>query len=364
MKDKRPIGFYVHHHGSGHATRVRQLASYWMGKRPVHVLTSAPRFFSGWKGGRVHILPPDVSPDRDPRTDLRHGRVFHYAPVEVDTLPERMAMISGFISEFRPVAMVVDLSVEVSQFCRLCGVPVITTRLHGKRDDLAHLEAWRNSAALLAPFPARMEDEHTPSWVKDKTIYLGAYSRYDGRPDNLRNPLLRDRMPGRLLAVVINGSGGGAHDLSYWCTVAKRHDHWQWWLLGECLERAEAEFPGNLSIYGHQLDTYPFLRAADVVIGSGGTNTVFEIGAAEKPFCCLPEERPFEEQLYKAKALARLGLATVCTERPKLEEWAAILEKTRHLDPNGWRKIRRSNGLEFAYQQLENTFTLKSFKNE
>lgn len=363
MRTHRPIGFYVHHHGSGHATRTRQLAAHYAGECPVHVLTSAPRYFAGWRGGRVHALPPDVDPERDPKEDHLHNRVFHYAPTAVRTIPERMATISRFIHEFRPRYMIVDLSVEVSQFCRLCGVPVVSVRLHGDRDDLAHREAWRNSAALLAPFPEAMESDTTPSWVKDKTIYLGAFSRYDQLAaatveESPEEPIgTKTRREFGLtdqdkIVLVINGKGGGRHDPVYWSETARVNPGYQWWLLGEH-EADRENLPANLRILGFQRDTWPYLQAADLVVGSGGSNVIFEVAAAAKPFCCIPEDRPFNEQLYKARSLEKLDMLHLEPQLPKPYAWEKVLAQTSTLDPRRWQQLRRNNDIARQLRRLE-----------
>ena len=49
-----------------------------------------------------------------------------------------MALIARWIDETRPVAIVVDVSVEVALFVRLLGVPVIVMAMPGERIDGPH----------------------------------------------------------------------------------------------------------------------------------------------------------------------------------------------------------------------------------
>jgi hypothetical protein len=47
--------------------------------------------------------------------------------------------------------------------------------------------------------------------------------------------------------------------------------------------------------------------------------------AARRPFICLPEARPFDEQISKAKRLAAMGRAVVRYDWPRPFEWAGII---------------------------------------
>ena len=331
----RPVGFYVHHHGSGHANRCRLLASRLPEAVSVHVFTSAPDSFVGWSRGTIHVLPPDTSPDRDPSLDLLDGAVIHYAPTDLPGLQDRMAILAGWFATARPSLFVVDLSVEVALFARLCGVRTALVRLHGHRDDPAHLAAFRLAHRLFAPFPAALEDAHTPEWVREKTTYLGAFSRYDGRTETRHAAREALGIPQTARVVtIINGTGGGAQVQARWRDVARATPTWTFRLVG-VVDDAE-DGPANLTSVGFVTDTYPQLKAADVVIGSGGTNTMMEIGAARVPYLSVPEPRPFDEQLCKMRALAALGLTRIVDPDLPPAAWSALLEHTRVMDTSGW----------------------------
>ncbi|NJB86594.1 putative glycosyltransferase [Lewinella marina] len=347
-----PVAFYVHHHGSGHATRTRVLAAALPSEVPVHVFTSAPERFKGWERGTVHTLPPDVAPDRDPARDLLEDQVLHYAPVEVPDVSRRMALIANWIAEHRPAWFIVDLSVEVALFVRLCGVRVALVRLHGHRDDLAHRGAFGLADRLLAPFPAELEDAHTPAWVRGKTTYLGAFSRYDHRTeDRLSCRQLLGLPPDARIATVINGRGGGARVPSEWAKIAAAVPDWLFLLVGE-VDPDSATGPGNLRAAGRQSDTFPWLRAADVVVGSGGTNTMFEIGAARVPYLSLPEPRPFDEQHCKMEALQRHGLTRIVPPGLPPAAWREWLEAAREQEVKGWDDLFASPPLSAILKEL------------
>ena len=334
----RPIGFYVHHHGSGHANRTRLLADRLPARVPVHVFTSAADRFAGWERGTVHELPPDTAPDRDPAGDLLTDEVLHYAPVDLPGLQHRMAHMASWIAENRPSLFVVDLSVEVLLLARLCGAPTALVRLHGHRDDPAHRAAFRLAEWLIAPFPPSLEDSHTPDWVRHKTYYLGAFSRYDQRTETREACRRELQLPseGRILTV-INGAGGGAQEISRWEAVAQACPDWTILLVGKL--PASTRDLENLKPVGYVPDTFPYLKAADVVVGSGGTNTMMEVGAARVPFLSLPEPRPFDEQSCKMRALERLGLTRSVSADLAPAEWGKLLETARRQDTRAWERV-------------------------
>ena len=325
----------MHHHGAGHANRTRLLAAGLPAEVPVHVFTSSADAFADWERGTVHPLPPDTEADRDPARDLLADRILHYAPVDMPGLQQRMAILSAFIAAESPALFVVDLSVEVALFTRLCGARTALMRLHGLRDDPAHLAAFGLADRLLAPFPAALEDAHTPDWIREKTTYLGAFSRYDGRRESRGEARAQlDLSATERVVTVITGRGGGAQVSSGWGAIAAATPAWTFLLVGEFT--ALGAPPPNLRAAALQSDTFPYLRAADVVVGSGGTNTMFEIGAARVPYLSVPEPRPFDEQLYKVRALERLGLTRVLTDLPPPEQWAGLLEAARNQPTTGW----------------------------
>src|SRR5579875_124397 len=127
------IGYYIHHHGFGHLARAMSICARM--RRPVVAITSLnipePHPFS-----TVMRLPRD---DADPRPHgvNAHGAL-HWAPHHDAGFSARMAEIARWVSDARPEAVVVDISVEVAVFVRLLGVPVIVMALPGNRMDAPH----------------------------------------------------------------------------------------------------------------------------------------------------------------------------------------------------------------------------------
>ena len=351
-----PVGFYVHHHGSGHATRCKQIAALWPDASPIHIFTSAPQYFEAWQGGTLHVLPPDVEEGRDPARDMLDGQVLHYAPTGLRAVSRRMAIMANWIADSDPKLFVVDLSCEVALFARLCGVPVALVRLHGFRRDPAHVAAFQLADVLLAPFPPCLEDEHTQDWIKEKTLYLGLFSRYDKRHEDratCRAELGLEEDASVVL--VVNGSGGEDQTVSYWERVARLNPDYHFLLLGN-MDRERSDEP-NVSAVGYVQDTYPYLRSADIIVGSGGTNTMSEIGAVGGRYLSLPEPRPFDEQQYKMEALQRVGLTRIVEPGIHPGDWAKWLRRAQDLQPARWRRMRRTANIRAAVRELARRYS-------
>ncbi|WP_116106688.1 hypothetical protein [Lewinella sp. IMCC34191] len=344
----RPVAFYVHHHGSGHANRTKLLSARLPANTPIHVFTSATERFADWDRGIIHALPPDMEPGRDPLDDLLDGEIFHYAPVDLPGLQQRMARMADWIAREQPSLFVVDLSVEVLLFVRLCGVRTALVRLHGYRDDPAHRAAFRLADRLVAPFPPQLEDAHTPAWVREKTLYLGAFSRYDERQESVADCRSQLGLSDQRVVTVINGSGGGAQEISRWQAIAHATPDWTFLLVGSVSSIPEPAT--NLKRIGQVDDTFPYLRAADVVVGSGGTNTMMEVGAARRPFLSRPEPRPFDEQGCKMRALEQLGLTRIVDPDLAPGEWPALLEQAAGYRTEEWDTL-------FAWTGTDSLFT-------
>ncbi|MCR0984570.1 glycosyltransferase [Roseomonas populi] len=308
----RPVGYYVHHQGMGHWTRAAALARHM--RRPVTLIGTVAE-------PREAPCPVLALPD-DAGADPRHGDPagvpgLHYAPVHHEGMRARGAAIAEWIARERPALMVVDVSVEVAVLSRLLSTPVLYFRLSGTRDDPPHVTAFRAAEALIAPFPAALEDPATPDWVRARTFHAGFLSGGGAVPSS---------GGGIVAAFGRGGAGGSAAALA---AAARAVPDRRWRVLGPV--SGSTALPPNLELLGWREDASTILADADLVIGGGGDGLVAEVAALGKRFLCLPEPRPFDEQLGKARRLAALGAAVVREEWP--DEWPEAIAATRALDP-------------------------------
>ena len=339
------IGFYVHHHGQGHVNRTRQIVSHIDG--PVTVFGSSVNYLQDLGDDRVTIvrLPSDLA--NVSQEDHDKPEVFHYAPLGVSGIRQRMFLLAEWARANNPSLLVVDVSVEIALFARLLSVPTVIMRQNGQRNDLPHQAAYQSSSGLLAPYSAALEEKDTLAWVRDKTYYAGGFSRYAQRsltPAKARRQLkMRSNQP---YVVVMNGLGGKGNPLISIRQAAQKCPAWNWWVVGPTLIDQQ-ELPENVNMVGRVEDTFLYLKGADVVVASAGNNTVMEIAAAGTPYICIPEERPFREQESKAEALSRMNAALVLPYWPEPTQWPGLLERAKQtntqalttiVDPNGARK--------------------------
>lgn len=221
--------------------------------------------------------------------------------------------MTGWIAEARPRLMVVDVSAEVAMLARIASVPTVYVRLSGSRLDVAHLDAFRGAIALLAPFHDALDDDETPGWVRDKTFYAPGIVRSASQNISVNDEVV----------LVVLGRGGGISNGEHWAAAARAAPTWQWHIIGPCT--VPADMPANLYLRGWVDDADAQIAAARVVIGAAGDGVVSAVLRARRPFICLPEPRPFDEQASKAERLAAVGAAIVRHDWPKPHEWPDLI---------------------------------------
>jgi len=357
MSDCR-IGFYVHHHGQGHANRTREIARQL--EAEVYLFGSDLSLFSAPQDERfvkVH-LPSDVDERKAVKEDWPEA--LHYAPLGIKGIRERTHLLTRYFDQFNIDLLVVDVSVEIAMLARLCGVPTIYMRQHGYRTDAAHCMAFESASSLLAPYPADWDEPDMPAWVRQKTFYAGGFSRFSTHSltkDEARTQLeMEEAKP---YAVLMSGFGGSGDWYKKLKQTAEENSEWQWWVLGPV--PASASAPSNLKFWGVQNDPYPFLRGADVVIAAAGNNTVMEVAQLQAHYICLAEERPFQEQHSKAKILQQKNAALVLDAWPEAEQWPYYLMRVMETDTEALGQIINEGAAQKAAQHiLEQALSLKA----
>lgn len=308
---RRPIGYYVHHHGAGHLARARALADAcpW----PVVLIGTG-------LGSRGIDLPDDrLLPSANGRFDGCDGaatrpEALHYAPLDHDGIRRRTARIARWIAECRPVMMVVDVSAEMAMLARLASVPVVYVRLNGQRTDAAHLDAFRGAEAILAPYPRALDAGCVPAWVQEKTRFFAGITT---RPCT--------GVAARARILVVSGRGGEPLNASLYADAARACPQWQWRIIGPA--RLPPAMPPNLEVAQWVETPEREIAEADIIVGAAGDGLVGMVMAANRPFVCIPEHRPYGEQDATALRLGEIGAAIVCSTVPRSDEWPAVIAK-------------------------------------
>jgi hypothetical protein len=300
------IGYYAHHHGAGHVNRALSIARQ-LGD-DLTILSSAARP-AGWTGGWL-ALPRDTDlPPIDPEAQ----GALHWAPVGSAGLASRMALISSWLLTARPDVFVVDVSVEVAALVRLHGIRVVVVGQPGLRVDDAHTLGYHLADAIIGCWPESVHPVQTRDGVPSRLEAVGGISRI---------PIARSTgVRGNLIAV-INGSGGrGQSALDLVVDDARRQlPGYEWAVLSGA---SQNEVAGTLA-------------EAALAFGHCGENVVAEIAAARVPAVLVPEQRPFDEQYFLAREIARCGLPARIVEPGQRVEWPAIIRDLSASNPHGW----------------------------
>jgi len=335
------IAFYVHHHGSGHITRVAQIIEKLTGF-DVTLLGSNLKPFSHLLPDDVHLihLPMDIECDTDKYFQNGNNvEALHYAPLNVSGIASRVAMITTFFKLKQPLLLVVDVSVEVTLLARLAGVPTIVMRQHGHREDLPHLMAYQSAELLLAPFSKSISPK-SAQWIIDKTSYVGGFSRFTNQ--NSRNE--------KNHVAIILGSGGTSIDLAFVKYLSDSCPDYYFHVIGKI--DGQPDVISNVELCGHIEDPKTVLDLCEVVIGNTGHNTVMEMASLDKRFVGIPESRPFEEQLDKANAISSIsGVKVVYPHELLTNNWQATLDELQKQEAN-WKGMISESALDDAALEI------------
>jgi hypothetical protein len=274
--------------------------------------------------------------------DCSHCRPdsLHYAPLDHEGIRSRVAAITRWIDVHRPALMVIDVSVEVAMLARLASVPVVYVRLNGDRTDTPHLEAFRSAVALLAPFHQDLEVSSTQPWIREKTRYLPGITA--GRPASVS-------APERTILIVV-GRGGQAGNGETFAKAARRCPQWRWRVIGPC--SAPHDRPSNLEILGWVQDPDGEIAHSSLVVGAAGDGLVGSVLAADRPFICIAQDRPYDEQRATAQRLGEVGAALVLGGWPEPERWPLLIIDALALPPQARRKLCEPDGVRLAAEWL------------
>lgn len=311
------IGYYVHHHGTGHLHRAMTVAPLIAGE--VTGLSSLPRP-DGWEGPWIQLARDDTAETYE-AADVSAAGLLHWVPLRDAGLRTRMADISAWIDRTAPDALVVDQSVEVCLLARLHGTPVVALTAPGRRTDPPHQLGFGSATELVGPWPGGWTDRMLPDLDPahaDRFHAVGAVSRFPVMDRAAHLPSLRPRPH----AVLVAGTGGDGFTAE---TIARAKDQtpdWDWSVMSRTLGTWHA-------------DPAAVLAEADVVVLHPGQNALAEVAAMRVPAVVVPAPRPFDEQHVTAAVLADGWPAVVRTEVPT-SGWRDLLHEALHLDGSGW----------------------------
>jgi UDP-N-acetylglucosamine:LPS N-acetylglucosamine transferase len=126
------------------------------------------------------------------------------------------------------------------------------------------------------------------------------------------------------------GRGGGEINAASIAAAAASTPSRKWRIVGNIAPISNP--PPNANFMGWVDSPAAFLARNTILIGSGGDGTVGAAAAAGCHLICIPQSRPYGEQLETAAALQRAGAAIICHKWPEASEWPALLERAADTD--------------------------------
>jgi len=342
------IAFYVHHHGRGHLNRSAAVIEHLT--VDALVMSSIDPGDTSLGSAAFVALPYDAR-DQDVLADPTAGGALHWAPRGSDLLRERAALMTQVLEENSVQLLVSDASAETALLGRLCGVPVVSVRSHGKRTDRAHQLGYDVSAALIAPFPEIFEPLDTPTHIRRRTFHCGFVTSSDQR--RISRAAARSSLgithDANVLLIVVGG-GGSSFRPSTLPAICNALPGWVVVFAGKTSPMTEHE---RLRPLGWSDDIPSWMAAADVVAGHAGANVVAEVASSGRPFICVAEERPFGEQSDRMVRLGQIGAATTRSSWPSPAEWAPAISAAMELGGERLHSLFDSGGAMRAARWLE-----------
>lgn len=325
------LGYYAHHHGSGHCRQIDKLAALLPTEARQQLtvftsLTSDTYTFAAIDEAQIVRLPAE-----DERVeDILAGRAgqywqptsLHYSPVGNSDIQQRSHKILDTIYQRHIDLMIIDVSVEVAILCRAASVPYLYVRLPGIRDDEPHLNAFAGALALLAPYPRTLESTKTPEWISQKTLYLDFINTQQKNAQTYQDfikHLMRLITDEKALSLMLNDKnkdtptivtvikGYGGHQ----AIDAKMPELRQ--LLPYAFIISLGPIDENkrhyVDIAAEVSNVTPFIEHSDYLLMACGLNAVAQAYDYATPLVVLPDDRPHQEQEVMAEALIAQGRA-------------------------------------------------------
>lgn len=329
----RPVGYFVHHQGRGHAERCAAIAHAMPSSRPLTIFCARDDIFPALPAhADIVIIPSLFEPTGDEAASMdwvSTPATLHCAPLGWPGIRSAMGQITSWFQDADPALMICDVSAEIAQLARICSVPHVKILQHGDRSDPGHRAAYEGAAGLLAPFHSDLAQPEWDDAMRSKTFFAG------GLGVDLRvheREVARQRIgvdPNEELILVLSGGGGEGFGQAPLGVGARARPSARWITIGKVQRDWHATEPGNIEHRGWVDNADDYVAAADLIISSTGNTTCQQILAAAKPWLAVPEWRYFDEQHRKADALSAAGVATTRPHLPSSAHgWASALAET------------------------------------
>lgn len=335
-----PIGYFVHHQGRGHAERAAAVVNALPAETPVTLFSARDDIFPDLSENvSIRVIPslfeaPADLADRPMLDAARTPATLHCAPLGWQTITRAVASITSWFAEAKPSLFITDVSAELAQLARIASIPCVPVLQHGDRTDQGHVAAYESAIGILAPYAPAIEQPDRPEWMIRKTHYapgLGIPAAAGLRAEARKELGLPQDAE---IVLVVSGGGGNGTPATPLTIGARAEPDVLWLTIGVVEHQWHETAPGNLRHLGWIDRPALYMAAADRIVSSAGDTTVHMIASAGRPWVVVPEWRYFDEQLWKARMLARAGAAAVREHWPAhAGGWSAAWAEAASLDP-------------------------------
>ncbi|MGR3486265.1 MAG: hypothetical protein ACU0BF_13035 [Paracoccaceae bacterium] len=353
-----PLGYFVHHQGRGHAERCAALVNALPASRPVTIFCARDDIFPALRDGVEIVRIPslfEATGAEELHDTTATPDTVHCAPLGWPGIRTAMATLAGWFAEARPATIVCDVSAEVAQLARICSVPHIKVLQHGDRTDPGHRAAYDGAIGLLVPSHEALAQPDWTDAMRAKSCFAGGLGVDTDMPER---DVARARLgvgQGARVVLVVSGGGGEGFPAAPIAVGARAHPDATWITIGKVARDWHATEPANLRHDGWVDAPADYMAAADVIVASTGNTTTQQILAAGRPWLAVPEWRYFDEQVEKARALARARVAHHVPHMPSsAQAWRAAIAAARaDHDPGRQRALVRADAARHAADWLE-----------
>ncbi len=334
---KRPIGYFVHHQGRGHAERAADIVRALPADRPVTLFSARDDIFPALPANAdVVKIPSLFEPSGPVPVALGMARTpatLHCAPLGWKGITKAVATIASWFDKASPALFITDVSAELAQLARIASVPCVPVLQHGDRDDPGHMAAYEGAVGIFAPYAETLEQPDRPSWMRKIIFHAGGVGVAAPTVSKAQARAELGLDPSADIVVVIAGGGGEGTPATPLTLGARAEPESRWITIGEVTHAWHETPPANLDHRGWVSDPARWIAAADRIVSSAGNTTVHMIAAAGRPWIVIPEWRYFAEQRWKAEMLGAAGAAVFCDHWPaSASAWAAAWQKAAVLD--------------------------------
>lgn len=334
---RRPIGYFVHHQGRGHAERAAAIVNALPADRPVTLFSARGDIFPALPLQAELVTIPSLFESASPApaglAGLRTPYNLHCAPLGWQQITRAVATITKWFADANAALFITDVSAELAQLARIASVPCVPVLQHGDRDDPGHMAAYEGAVGILAPYAAALEQPDRPGWMARRTFHAGGLGVTAAKIDRAKARAQLGLPKGADIVLVIAGGGGEGTPAPPLTLGARAEPDSLWITIGEVVHAWHDTPPANLDHRGWVADPARWIAAADRIVSSTGNTTVHMVAAAGRPWIVVPEWRYFAEQQWKARMLDAAGAAALCEHWPaSAAAWRAAWDRARGLD--------------------------------